>query len=206
MSFYANWVFPRILDWGLGKPNLGEYRDSALASASGETLEVGFGTGLNLPHYPAAVTRLVAIDSEKMLPDRVRERIDRVSFPVELAYLDAQGKLPFADGSFDTIVTTFTLCSIPEPGRALAEMKRVLRPAGRYLFLEHGLALSSNVQRWQVRMTPFNRVIGRGCHLDRAIDQLISGNGFRISSLQRLEVPGAIRFMGELYSGTAQLT
>jgi SAM-dependent methyltransferase len=203
MGFYAKFVFPRVLDWGLGKPDLGGYRERALASATGATLEVGFGTGLNLPHYPPAVDGLTAIDSERMLPDRVQSRIDRARFPVELRYLDAQGRLPFEDASFDTIVTTFTLCSIKEPERALAEMKRVLRPSGSYLFLEHGLGMTPGVQRWQTRMTPFNRIIGCGCHLDRAIDRLILANGWRISKLDRPEMPNAIRLMGELYSGSA---
>jgi ubiquinone/menaquinone biosynthesis C-methylase UbiE len=203
MGFYAKTIFPRILDWGLGKPDLGEYRTRVLAAASGVTLEVGFGTGLNLRHYPSAVTRLHAIDSELMLPDRVQKRIEEARFPVKLHQIDAQGRLPFGDQTVETIVTTFTLCSIPEPELALAEMRRVLRPSGKYLFLEHGLGMTKGVQRWQTRMTPLNKIIGCGCHLDRAIDRLITTSGFRIEVVDRFPMPGMTRLMGELYSGSA---
>ena len=203
MGFYANSIFPRILDWGLGKPNLDDLRTRALAAATGVTLEVGFGTGLNLPHYPSTVEHLHALDSERMLPDRVERRIKDARFAVDLAQIDAQGRLPYEDAAFDTVVTTFTLCSIPVPELALAEMSRVLRPGGKYLFLEHGLALSAGVQRWQTRMTPFNKIIGCGCHLDRAIDQLIAKSGFRIERLDRPPMPNAVLLMGELYLGSA---
>ena len=205
MGIYAKYIFPRILDWGLGKQNLDVYRDHALATARGTTLEVGFGTGLNLAHYPQDVTRLVAIDSERMLPDRVDRRIAASKFPVETCYLDAQGSLPFDDASFDTVVTTFSLCSIPEPIRALTEMKRVLRPSGSYLFLEHGLAINPRIQNWQRRFTPLNRIIGCGCHLDRAIDHLILSSGFRITHLDRVKLLDSPRVMGELYAGAASL-
>jgi SAM-dependent methyltransferase len=206
MGFYRKSIFPRILDWGLGKPNLDQYRAGVLEGAQGVTLEVGFGTGLNLPHYSTRVECLVALDSERMLPDRVRRRIEETRFPVELSYIDAQGPLPFADASFDTVVTTFTLCSIADPLRALAEMRRVLHPSGRYLYLEHGLGLTPGIQKWQTRLTPFNRIIGCGCHLDRSIDKLILGAGFQIASLNRVELPHAARVMGELYSGSALRT
>ncbi len=204
MSLYSKFVFPRLLDWGLGKPDLDQYRGEVLAGASGETLEIGFGTGLNLPHYPRSVKRLVAIDSELMLPDRVRKRIEAAAFPVEVVHADAQDHLPFGDCSFDTVTTTFTLCSIPEPRLALREMFRVLKPSGRYLFLEHGLGLKPRIQLWQKRLTPINRIVGCGCHLDRAIDRLIVASGFEVTSLDRIVAPGFPRVMGELYRGTAR--
>lgn len=203
MSIYSKVIFPRILDWGLGKPDLDQYREDLLAAATGETLEIGFGTGLNLPHYPASVRHLVAIDPELMLPDRVRKRIEAISFPVEVIQADAQERLPFEDSSFDTVTTTFTLCSIPKPELALAEMRRVIRPSGHYLFLEHGLALGPKIQRWQRRLTPINRIVGCGCHLDRAIDQLILAAGFHLERLDRVPFPKAARIMGELYRGSA---
>lgn len=203
MGIYAKYIFPRVLDWGLGKPDLNDYRRDALASATGEVLEIGFGTGLNLPHYPPAVKRLVAIDSEVMLPDRVAERIQLSKFPVETLQCDAQAPLPFASGSFDTIVTTFVLCSVARPGLALSEMSRVLRPGGRYLFFEHGLALAAGIQRWQRRLTPINKIIGCGCHLDRQIGEVIRTSGFELTRLNRFALPRAPRLMGELYQGEA---
>ncbi len=204
MGFYAKHVFPRLLDWGLGKPDLNEYRQGALQEASGETLEIGFGTGLNLPYYPASVKRLVAIDSEIMLPERVARRIAASTFPVETMQVDAQQRLPFEDGQFETVVTTFVLCSIAEPLTALAEMLRVLSPNGKYLFFEHGRGLDRNIQRWQNRLTPINRIIGCGCHLNRAIDDLIREAGFEVTHLDRVPMPGGAKIMGELYRGTAR--
>ncbi|MEP7271839.1 MAG: class I SAM-dependent methyltransferase [Acidobacteriota bacterium] len=204
MGLYGKFVFPRLLDWGLGKPELNKYRRGALEDAAGETLEIGFGTGLNLPHYPASVKRLIAIDSEIMLPDRVASRIDASGFPVQTMQVDAQDRLPFEDGRFDTIVTTFVLCSITDPMVALEEMLRVLNPSGKYLFFEHGSALDAKVQRWQNWLTPANRIIGCGCHLNRAIDELIEKAGFEITQQHRFALPGAPRVMGELYRGAAR--
>src|SRR5262245_54157442 len=138
MGFYAKHIFPHILDWSVGAPEFGEYRRRALEPARGETLEIGFGTGLNLPYYPEAVTNLTAIDSENMLEDRVAKRIAACSLPVARMRLDAQGRLPFEDHSFDTVLTTLTLCSIPDTAPALAEIRRVLKPGGRFVCFEHG--------------------------------------------------------------------
>jgi ubiquinone/menaquinone biosynthesis C-methylase UbiE len=204
MGLYSKFVFPHLLDWGMGKPDLDRYRKDALAAASGETLEIGFGTGVNLPHDPASVKNLAAVDSEEMLPRRVQRRIEAAQFPVQLHYLDAQQRLPFADSSFDTIVTTFVLCSIEEPASALAEINRLLKPDGQYLFFEHGSGLDPRVQCWQRRFNPINRLIGGGCNLNRTIDRLITNGSLEITSLVRFLLPGAPRLLGELYRGTAR--
>ncbi len=203
MGLYSKFVFPRLLDWGLGKPDLDRFRREALERASGDTLEIGFGTGLNLPHYPRSVKKLVAIDSESMLPRRVQRRIHEAPFPVQLHYLDAQCRLPFDDSAFDTIVTTFVLCSIEEPSSTVAEIQRLLKPGGQYLFFEHGSGLDERVRRWQQRLNPINRIIGRGCNLNRAIDRVISDGGLEITQLARFPLPGAPRLLGELYRGIA---
>src|SRR5215472_17562891 len=122
MGFYAKYIFPRLLDWSLSAPEFGEYRRRALEPACGETLEIGLGTGLNLPYYPEAVTKLTAIDSEIMLEDRVEKRVAACPFPVTRMRIDAQGRLPFEDQTFDTVVTTLTLCSIQDAAAALAEI------------------------------------------------------------------------------------
>src|SRR5262245_39846827 len=151
MVFYAKYIFPRLLDWTLGAPEFGEYRRRALEPASGDTLEIGFGTGLNLPYYPEAVTNLTAIDSENMLENRVERRIAACRTPVRRMRLDAQGRLPFDDRTFDTVVTTMTLCSINDTAPALAEIRRVLKPGGRFIFFEHGRSDDPNVARRQDR-------------------------------------------------------
>jgi ubiquinone/menaquinone biosynthesis C-methylase UbiE len=173
MGFYAKYIFPRILDWGAGSREFGEYRRRALEPALGETLEIGFGTGLNLPYYPEAVTRLTAIDSENMLEDRVQKRLAARQIPVTRMRLDAQGRLPFEDHAFDTVVTTLTLCSIPDAAAALAEMRRALKPEGRLVFFEHGRSDDPKVARRQDRFNPIQKIIAAGCNMNRKIDAMI---------------------------------
>jgi ubiquinone/menaquinone biosynthesis C-methylase UbiE len=204
MGLYAKYIFPRILDWSVGAPEFGEYRRRALEPARGETLEIGFGTGLNLPYYPQAVTKLTAIDSENMLEDRVEKRVSACRFPVTRMRLDAQGRLPFDDRAFDTIVTTLTLCSIPDTAAALAEIRRVLKPEGRYVFFEHGRSDDPKVSRRQDRFNPIQKIIGAGCNMNRQIDKLIENAGFEIITLDRFLLPYAPRILAEIYRGVAR--
>ena len=204
MGFYAKHIFPRILEWSAGAPEFGEYRRRALEPARGETLEIGFGTGLNLPYYPQAVTTLTAIDSENMLEDRVAKRIASCPLPVTRMRLDAQGRLPFEDHSFDTVVTTLTLCSIPDTAPALAEIRRVLKPGGRFVFFEHGRSDDLKVARRQDRFNPIQKIIGAGCNMNRKIDDLIENAGFEITTLDRFLLPNAPRILAEMYRGVAR--
>ena len=204
MGFYAKYIFPRILDLTAGAPEFGEYRRRALAPARGETLEIGFGTGLNLPYYPETVTGLTAIDSENMLEDRVEKRVAACPFPVARMTLDAQGRLPFEDHSFDTAVTTLTLCSIPDAAAALAEIRRALTPEGRFVFLEHGRSDDPKTARRQDRFNPIQKIIGAGCNMNRKIDELIENAGFEILTLDRFLLPYAPRVLAEMYRGVAK--
>jgi ubiquinone/menaquinone biosynthesis C-methylase UbiE len=204
MGIYARHIFPRILEWTLGTPEAAEQRRLTLAAAQGEVLEVGFGTGLNLPFYPHTVTRLVALDAESMLQERVRERIAAARFPVEQVRLDAGGRLPFADRHFDTVVTTFTLCSIGDVRSALGEMRRVLKGGGEFLFCEHGRSDDPRVAGWQDRLNPLQNIVGCGCHMNRPIDRLIGEAGFEIVRLERFLMPHAPRVLGEMYRGAAR--
>ena len=202
MGFYADHVFPLLLDWTMRAVD--DLREPALAGARGDVLEVGFGTGLNLPHYPGAVRRLVALDPLRALERRVAKRVAAARFPVERVALPADQRLPFQDASFDCIVSTFTLCSIPDAKAALAEMRRVLRPGGVYLFLEHGRSDDPRVARWQERFEPIQRRIACGCHLSRPIDGLVREAGFQMERLERFVQPHAPRIMAEMYRGAAR--
>ena len=175
----------------------------ALEPVYGSVLEVGFGTGLNLPYYPQRVTNLTVIDPERMLPDRVAKRIAEASMPVEQVSLDASSGLPFDAGTFDSIVTTFTLCSIANVAPALAEIRRVLKPEGRYVFLEHGRSDDPRVARRQDFFNPLQKIIGCGCNMNRPIDTLVTEAGFKLSSLERFLIPDSPRIFAEMYLGVA---
>ena len=202
-GLYARFIFPRLLELSVGGGRFARERAKALKSVHGEVLEVGFGTGLNLPHYPQSIMRLVALDPEEMLPPKVSERIAAVSFPVERVQQVGE-RLPFSASSFHCVVTTLTLCTVADPLSALSEIRRVLRPSGIYVFLEHGRSAESRVARLQDRLNPLWRRsgIGRGCNINRQIDSLIAQAGLRIVSLERY-VLGRPRIMTEMYRGIA---
>jgi len=203
MGLYSKHIFPRILDWSLNNAMMREQRREALAPLGGHVLEIGFGTALNLPHYPHQVTRLTAIDNEQMLRKRVAERITHARFPVEIFQLDAGGRLPFEADSFDGVASTLTLCSIPEVASALAEIRRVLKPTGSFVFLEHGRSDDPKVARSQDRFNPIQKFVGRGCNLNRRIDQLIKASGLNLVKLDRFLLPDTPRLLGEMYRGVA---
>lgn len=204
MGLYSKHIFPRVLDWSLDNAMMREQRREALSPVEGHVLEIGFGTALNLPNYPHQVTRLTAIDSERMLPKRVSERIARARFPVETFQLDAGGRLPFEDDSFDGVASTLTLCSISDVPSALAEIRRVLKPAGSFVFLEHGRSDDPKVARRQDRFNPIQKFVGRGCNLNRRIDELIKAAGLNLVKLDRFLLPDTPRLLGEMYRGVAR--
>jgi len=202
MGFYAKHVFPRVMDWMLRGPQHQAERETVLRSIRGDVLEVGFGTGLNLRHYPPGVTRLTAVDVATMLPLRVARRIARASFPVTRTELRGE-RLPFPDAQFDCVVTTLTLCSIQDPVPALREMRRVLKPDGTYVFLEHGRSDDARVARRQDFFNPLQRRLACGCNINRRIDALVREAGLEIRSLERYVLEGAPRMMAEMYRGAA---
>ncbi len=202
MGIYSNVVFPRVLEFLLGGRVPMEYRHRALADAHGDVLEIGFGTGLNLSCYPRQVERLTLVDPARLLPKRVTRRIEAAGMPVERVFLDAE-RLPFESGRFDTIVSTWTLCTIPDVAAALAEARRVLKPGGKLLFLEHGRSGDERVARRQDRWNGVQRFFGCGCNLNRPIDTLIASAGLQIQSLERFQMPGVPAITAEHYLGTA---
>src|SRR5579863_670115 len=183
MGFYQTWILPRLLDLAMRNDLLDSYRRETIRTAQGLVLEVGVGSGLNLPLYSAAVHRVFGIDPSPELLDRAHKRIGDARVPISLVRASAE-QLPFADSRFDTIVMTWTLCSIPRPSAALDEMRRVLKPGGRLMFVEHGLSPEPGIIRWQRRLTPCWKRIGGGCHLDRKMDDLIRAAGFRVDALE----------------------
>ncbi len=195
-------VFPRLMDRVMRGPEFKRLRADLLKNAQGEVLEIGLGTGLNLACYPPGIVRLRAVDPAPLLSERVAKRRAAVPFPVEIMYLSAE-RLPYDDGVFDYVVSTWTLCTIPDPQAALREVRRVLTPTGHFLFLEHGRSDDARTAAWQDRLNPIQNVIGCGCNLNRRIDQLISKAGLHIVQLDRFVMEGVPRIGGELYRGVA---
>lgn len=200
---YSTYVLPRLIDWSMGSKQLSPLRATLLSTAKGVVAEIGFGSGINLPFYPAAVEKLIAIEpSEKML-ERSKKRVG--SFKGELeTILSSAGKIPLPKGSVDCVVSTFTLCSVPSSLAVLQEVRRILRPKGSLLFLEHGLAPDPSVQRWQKRLTPIQKRIGGGCHLDRNILGLLADACWDVAECKRFYVEGIPKVAGFVYMGEAQ--
>jgi ubiquinone/menaquinone biosynthesis C-methylase UbiE len=201
MGLYENWVLPRLLDLAMRNQILDTYRHSAITPARGLVLEIGVGSGVNLPLYGPAVARVIGLDPSPRLLRLASRRAADAIVPVSLLRAFAE-HLPLADAVFDTIVMTWTLCSIPNPIAALTDMRRVLRPGGRLIFVEHGLSPEIRVARWQHRLTPYWKLIGGGCHLDRQMDDLIRSAGFEIDAVETgyLKGPKPWTFM---YQGSA---
>jgi ubiquinone/menaquinone biosynthesis C-methylase UbiE len=202
MGFYENRVLPHLVDFAMNTPTVNDERKRCLEHVKGTILEVGFGTGLNLQHYPSTVTKVVGLDPSESSARLAQRRIAAAPFPVEIVGLSAE-QIPAADASFDSIVSTFTLCTIPDVAGALLEMRRVLRPDGRLYFVEHGRAEDPKVRRWQERLNSFERVIFGGCNLTRQIPALIEQAGFEIERLETGYLQGAPKFGGFLYRGVA---
>lgn len=202
MGFYGDHIFPRLMEWVMAGDEFLRLRRELLASTHGEVLELGIGTGLNLQHYPATVTELHAVDPAQLLPKTIAARSACLSFPVRIQRGTAE-TLPYADRRFDYVVSTWTLCTIPDPALALHEVGRVLKQGGRFLFLEHGRSDNRTIAAWQDRLNPIQNVIGCGCNLNRQIDRLITQSGLTIAHLDRFSMQGVPRLAGEMYRGTA---
>jgi ubiquinone/menaquinone biosynthesis C-methylase UbiE len=182
VGLYADRILPRITDRLLGGADVAEIRARVCAGLSGEVLEVGFGSGRNVEHYPSEVTRVRAVEPAGGGRRLAEARVAASPVPVEYVGLDG-ADLPLDDASVDHVLTTWTLCTIPDVERALAEMRRVLRPGGTVHFVEHGRAPDAAVARWQDRLTPIQRRVFGGCHLNRPIAELLSGAGLAITRL-----------------------
>lgn len=182
MGLWTDRVLPHVIDRALDTPDLRALRARVCVGLQGRVLEVGFGSGLNLVHYPAEATAVLAVEPSDSAWRLAQPRIRQRGLPVERAGLDGQ-RLAVADGSVDAVLSTFTLCTIPDPAAALGELRRVLVPGGQLHFLEHGRAPDEGVRRWQRRLNPLQARVAGGCHLDRPIDDLVVAAGFEIVTL-----------------------
>lgn len=183
MRVYDRYILPHLIDFACGMGAVMKARSQLVPLAQGRVLEIGIGSGLNLSFYdPQRVAVVVGVDPSADMQRLARERAARCQVPVEMIALEL-GQIQAADASFDDIVCTFTLCTIPDAIAALREMRRVLKPGGRLLFCEHGLAPDLPVVRWQKRLTPLWKPLAGGCHLDRDIPALIGAGGFHIREL-----------------------
>jgi ubiquinone/menaquinone biosynthesis C-methylase UbiE len=200
MGLYSDRIFPRILDWAMRAPELKPLRARTVEHAHGCVLEIGFGAGHNLRFYPPQVEKVIAVDPNPGLSKMAQQRIARNKVKVEHHQITAE-RLPFDDASFDSAVSTLTLCSIPLVTNALKEVRRVLKPGGEFFFMEHGRCPEPNVAKWQDRLTPVWKVIGDGCHLNRNIAALLQDSGFGIVALENLVLPKAPKIVGYGYVG-----
>ena len=203
MNAYEQWVLPYLIRAVMRHDALLPYRQRLTSAAEGRVLEIGSGSGLNLPLYTSA-TSIVTLDPSGPLLSMAREAAKQARCPVDLLEGSAE-RIPLDGHSVDTVVSTWTLCSIPDASRALREVRRVLRSSGRLLFVEHGLAPDANIHRWQDRLTPVWKHIAGGCHLNRPIDRLVEDAGFRIEQLHSGYMQGP-RILTFMYEGCAHPT
>jgi ubiquinone/menaquinone biosynthesis C-methylase UbiE len=202
MNFYSQRIFPRIMDMVLSTGEFTELRKSLLAEVSGDVFEIGFGTGLNLPHYPSSVKRITTVDPNSGARKLAERRIAQSA--IEVVHLPLSGEhLKLPDESFNSVVCTFTLCSIADVDSAMSEMRRILRSGGRMYFVEHGLSDDPRIQWWQHKLNPLNKIVGDGCHLDRIPTTTISNSGLRMERLDTFYLKKAPKYGGFIYRGVA---
>ncbi len=202
MGWYERLILPRLIDCAMGQARLTGLREAQVGLAAGRVLEVGIGSGLNLPFYQRDLIEVVGVDPSLGLLSRARQHVAWCHFPVRL--MQGRGEaLPVEDQGFDTAVMTWTLCSVQDPLATLHEIRRALRPAGRLIFIEHGAAANDRVRRWQTRLTPYWRRLAGNCHLDRPVDQLLAAAGFRPVTLERGHLIAGPRPLTYHYRGTA---
>ena len=202
LRFWGEQVVPRLTQAALGTPRHHAIRERVCAGLTGDVLELGFGSGLNTAHYPSSVRRVGAVEPSDVAWRLSKPRREASATPIERAGLDGQD-LPFEDDVFDTALSTWTLCTIADPVRALREVARVLRPGGQLVFVEHGAAPDAGVLAWQRRLDPLQRRAFAGCHLSRPIDELLTRAGLPPHTLSRYYAPGEPRPFAHLYEGSS---
>jgi ubiquinone/menaquinone biosynthesis C-methylase UbiE len=202
VSFYEEQILPRVIDLALGSKQIGKLRRRALADLSGSVVEIGFGSGTNVPYYPPPVERVYAVDPALVGRKLAAKRLAASDVPVEFVGLDG-GAIPLPDASVDNALSTWTLCTIPDVGAALRELRRILRPGGRLVFLEHGLSDDPKVARRQHRFNPVQKRFFGGCNIDRDHTALIAAEGFEIEHAENFVIAGP-KILSYMYAGTAR--
>jgi len=202
MSFYSDVLFPWGMNLTMSGKEFQKHRHAVLQSVDGKILEIGFGSGLNLPHYPDSVKELVTVDPNPGMGRYTAKQLKASDITVDRQVLSGES-LPMQDESFDTVVSTWTLCSIKDVKKALYEVKRVLKPGGQFVFLEHGLSPDKKISAWQHRLNGIQKLVGDGCHLNRDMHKLISETGFSQLEVENFYFPKVPRFMGYMYRGLA---
>ena len=202
MGLYGDHVLPRMINVLCGLKMNDPLRERVCDGLEGDVIEIGFGSGLNIPFYPASVSRVSAVEPADIGWKLAQKRLAATQVPIERSGLDGQS-LPFPDNSFDTALSTWTMCTIPDIDAALTEVRRVLKPGGRLHFIEHGLAPDEPVQRWQHRMEPVQKRVFGGCHLTRPIVPLLTNAGFTISDVDVFYEDGAPKFLAADSLGVA---
>lgn len=202
MGVYGDRVLPRLVHRVCGDRSLYPLRERVCSGLAGEVLELGFGSGSNVRFYPEQVTRVLAVEPAGLAWQLAQPRVTGSRIPVVRVSLDGEA-LPLPDASVDAVLSTWSLCTIPDPGAALAEARRVLRPGGRLHFLEHGLAPDAGVRRWQRRLEPIQKRVAGGCHFTREIPDLITGAGFTIEQLDVFYQERSPKFAGADSLGVA---
>jgi ubiquinone/menaquinone biosynthesis C-methylase UbiE len=203
MGLYDRYLLPVLLNTAMSAKPIRYQRKKVVPRAEGRVLEIGFGAGHNLPFYDASkVTHLWALEPSKEMRERAAERVAQSSIPLEFLDLPSE-EIPLGSEEADTILITYTLCTIPDVMKALGEMRRVLKPQGKMIFCEHGEAPDENVRKWQRRLTPAWKAIGGGCHVGRPIPKMVQDAGFRITGMETMYLPGTPRFAGFNYWGNA---
>jgi len=189
MGIYNDWILPRMMNAMMGMKHVIEERKNCLEGVTGNVLEVGFGSGHNLPYYPRCVKRVVAVDPSTESAKLARKRIDAASFPVEYVALAGE-EIAAPDATFDSVVSTFTLCTIPDPLAALRQMRRVLKPDGKFFMVEHGRSHEPKIQRWQDRMNGMQQTLFGGCNMNRDIERLVREAGFEFERIDKYYAEG----------------
>ncbi len=204
MGLYAKYIFPHILEYVMSSSILVDCRKDTLSEAKGEILEIGFGTGMNLPYYPENIRRITGVDINTNIHSQAEKRLK--SSPIKVDYHTVSAELlPFPSQTFDTVVSTFTLCSIKNIHQAVSEIARVLRPNGRFFFAEHGLSPDYRVQKWQHRLNPINKALSCGCNLNRNIKELVESCDLMILKLDQFYLKKTPKIFGYMYKGIATI-